>query len=112
LAGESGSAILDLIGFAVLLQIPILMFATFSLATQQQAFAIESIARHALRAEVIWPDESSTSEVVNQLAKDLGLERRLLEYEISCEAKCGTPLSLVHIRVRYQGLEAHATALY
>jgi len=104
--------ILDLIGFGVMLQIPVLMFATFALATQQQAFAIESIARHALRAEVIWPDEPNTSKVVDQLARDLGLDRRLLEYQIRCELECGTPLSLVHIRVRYQGLEAHATALY
>ena len=81
---EQGSALVDLIGFGVLLQIPILMFATAALQLQHQSFAIEAIARHALRAHVLWPDRTNTARVVSDIAKDFNIDLKTISWRLSC----------------------------
>jgi hypothetical protein len=81
---DQGSALVDLIGFGVLLQIPILMFSVQVANLQQQSFAVDSIARHALRAHVLWPDQQSTAMVVSEMARDLGIDQSLLHYAFRC----------------------------
>ena len=110
LASEQGSAIVDLIGFGVLLQIPILMFATFAISTQQQSFAVESIARHALRAHSLWPVSQNTSEVVIAISKDFGISADRVSWIISCtpNPNCLAPDTTAQIEVRYGQLVAYA----
>jgi hypothetical protein len=113
-ASEQGSAIVDLIGFGVLLQIPILMFATFSVSLQQQSFAVEAIARHALRAHSLWPVNESTNEVVVAIAKDFGISPDRVSWSLSCapNPNCLEPNSTARIEVRYGQLVAYASARF
>lgn len=113
-ASEQGSAMVDLIGFGVLLQIPILMFATFAVSLQQQSFAVESIARHALRAHSLWPVNQSTQEVVATIAKDFGLLADQVSWNISCtpNPNCLETNTTAQIEVRYGQLVAYASSRF
>jgi hypothetical protein len=114
LSSEQGSAIVDLIGFGVLLQIPILMFATFAVSLQQQSFAVEAIARHALRAHSLWPVNQSTQEIVATIAKDFGLLADRVSWNLSCtpNPSCQEPNSIAQIEVRYGQLVAYASSRF
>jgi hypothetical protein len=111
LASEQGSAIVDLIGFGVMLQIPILMFAAFAVSTQQQSFAVESIARHSLRAHSLWPVRDSTQEVVVAIAKDFGIAPERVSWNLWCtpNPNCLEPNTTASIEIRYGELVAHAS---
>lgn len=111
LGAEHGSAIVDLIGFGVLLQIPILMFATFAVSSQQQSMAVESIARHALRSHSLWPVSESTQEVVNAIARDFGLVPDRLSWSLRCNPNpnCLDANTTARIEVRYGQLVAYAS---
>jgi len=113
-ASEQGSAIVDLIGFGVLLQIPILMFATFSMSLQQQSFAVEAIARHALRAHSLWPVNQSTQEIVATIAKDFGLPADGVTWSISCtpNPNCLQTDTTAQIEVRYGQIVAYASSRF
>ena len=108
---EGGSAVVDLVGFGVLLQIPILMFASLAIQTQQQSFAVESIARHGLRSFVLWPDYNNTQFLVETLAKDFGVDPRQVVWKIVCkpDPKCTAPKTLAQIEVRLGNLVGYAT---
>jgi hypothetical protein len=110
-ASEQGSAIVDLIGFGVMLQIPILMFATLAISTQHQNFAVESIARHALRAHALSPNSDSAAEVVQAIATDFGLESERLSWNLFCKPNpnCLEPNTIARIEVRYGELVAYAS---
>ena len=105
---DRGSAVVDFIGFGVLLQIPVLMFSTFALSLQHQQFAIEAIARHAIRAHVLLPDYSSTTSVVSELASDFGYKESDLVWKLSCnpDPKCLAHGSIVRFEVKLGGLSA------
>lgn len=111
LASEQGSALVDLVGFGVMLQIPILMFATFAISTQQQSFAVESIARHALRAHSLWPVLDSTQEVVLSIARDFGINPERVVWKLSCSPNpnCREVSNTASIEVRYGELVAYAS---
>jgi hypothetical protein len=111
LSSDQGSAIIDLIGFGVLLQIPILMFATLAIQTQQQSFAVEAIARHGLRAHILWPEPESTAQVVSELAADFGIASSRLEWNLICkpDPTCPAKNTIAEIEVRLGGLVAHAS---
>ena len=111
ITSERGSAVVDLIGFGVLLQIPILMFATLAVQTQQQSFAVESIARHGLRAHVLWPERESTARVISELAFDFGISPNRLEWVISCrpDPACLVPDTTIEIEVQLGALVAYSS---
>ena len=48
--GETGSAVIELIGFGLLLQIPLVMLATNLLLLQHDQLAAEAITRDVLRS--------------------------------------------------------------
>lgn len=108
---EQGSAIVDLIGFGVLLQIPILMFTTLAIQTQQQSFTIEAIARHGLRAHVLWPDRASTAQVISELATDFGVSVSRIDWNLRCrpDPSCKSPNTTAEIEVRLGDLVAYSS---
>jgi hypothetical protein len=110
LKAERGSAIVDLIGFGLILQIPILMFATATLQLQHQSFALEAIARHALRAHVLWPDWSNTAQVVDDLAKDFNIELKDISWQLSCQPdpNCQISGSVARLEVSLGELVAYS----
>jgi hypothetical protein len=52
-ADESGSAVLEFVGFGLLLQITLLMISVDLAALQQSQFAAEAVARHSLRSFIL-----------------------------------------------------------
>jgi hypothetical protein len=50
---ESGSVVLEFVGFGLILRVPILMFVTTLLGLQHDQFAAEAITRDALRSYVL-----------------------------------------------------------
>lgn len=107
---DEGSALVEFIGFGLLLQIPVLMFTTFALSLQHQQFALEAIARHGIRAHVLVPDEVSTTKVIHRIAADFGLDPSDLSWLISCtpDPNCVEPGSLVRFEIKLGGLGAEA----
>lgn len=63
---DSGSAVLEFVGFGLLLQIPLLIIAMSLAEVQQEQFAAEAIARHSLRSFVLagTPPSETAAEVV------------------------------------------------
>lgn len=111
LTSEQGSAIVDLIGFGILLQIPILMFASLAVQTQQQSFAIEAIARHGLRAHVLWPEPESTARIIGELAREFGISADRLKWSLSCkpDPSCLSEGNTAELYVRLGGLVAYSS---
>ena len=107
---DRGSAVVDFIGFGLLLQVPVLMFATFALSMQHQQFAIEAIARHGIRAHVLVPDRTNTTRVISELAADFGLKQSDLAWNLSCspDPKCLEPGSIARLQIKLGGLSAEA----
>jgi hypothetical protein len=107
---DRGSAVVDFIGFGILLQIPILMFSTFVLSIQHQQFALEAIARHGIRAHVLVPDRENTNRVISELATDFGLKQSDLAWNLSCapDPKCVEPGSVARLQIKLGGLSAEA----
>ena len=58
--GETGSAVIELIGFGLLLQIPLVMLATNLLLLQHDQLAAEAITRDVLRSCVLLDSEPTT----------------------------------------------------
>ena len=110
ITADEGSAIVDFIGFGLLLQIPVLMFTTFALSLQHQQFALEAIARHGIRAHVLFPDNSNTTMVIHRIAADFGLEPSDLSWQISCapDPNCVDSGSIVRFEIKLGGLGAEA----
>lgn len=110
LLNERGSGIVDLIGFGVLLQVPVLIFSTFALSLQHQQFAIEAIARHATRAQVLLPSNSNTAIVVREIARDFGLNESDLDWKITCspDIYCLEPGSIVRFEIKLGSLSAES----
>lgn len=111
IGSEQGSAIVDLIGFGILLQIPILLFATMAIQTQQQSFAIEAIARHGLRSFALLTDRPSTAAVINQLAIDFGVVPELIKWELNCtpDPNCLIEGTTASLEVRLGELSAYSS---
>jgi hypothetical protein len=107
---ERGSAIIDFIGFGVLLQIPVLMFSTFALSVQHQQFALEAIARHGIRAHALIPDRVNTTKVISELVADFGLRQSDIEWNLSCspDPNCVDSGSIARLQIKLGGLSAEA----
>ena len=105
---DRGSAVVDFIGFGVLLQIPVLMFSTFALSVQHQQFALEAIARHGIRAHTLVPDRGNTTRVISELVADFGLRPSDIEWSLNCnpDPDCVEPGSIAIFQVKLGGLSA------
>ena len=107
---DRGSAIVDFIGFGVLLQITVLMFSTFALSVQHEQFALEAIARHGIRAHVLVPDRVNTVRVISELVADFGLVQSDIVWNLSCtpDLNCVEPGSIARLQIKLGGLSAEA----
>jgi hypothetical protein len=107
---DEGSALVDFIGFGLLLQIPVLMFTTLALSLQHQQFALEAIARHGIRAHVLFPDNLGTTIVIHRIASDFGLEPSDLSWNLTCtpDPKCVASGSIVRLEIKLGGLSAES----
>lgn len=95
---DTGSAVLEFVGFGLLLQIPLLMMAINLAEVQQAQFAAEAIARHSLRSFILLG--TPISEAADEILADFRItsEPRLL---LSCKpiGECETSGTLITLEV-------------
>jgi hypothetical protein len=108
LSSDAGSALLEFVGFGLLLQIPLLMMAVSFAEVQQTQFAAEAIARHSLRSFLLigTPVSEAAAEIVADF--QLRTEPRLL---LTCRptGDCEVPGTLLTLEV-FLG-KAHAVSV-
>jgi hypothetical protein len=80
---DCGSAAIEFIGFGLLLQIPLVLFAINLVALQHDQLAAEAITRDALRSYVLLNREPL--ERARQLAADYRLDPRRILLTITCK---------------------------
>jgi hypothetical protein len=80
--GDEGSAILELIAFGVLLQLPLAMFASHLILLQHDQLAAEAITRDVLRSMVLLDAEPSA--VVQAVASAYGVTQSKILISMSC----------------------------
>ena len=98
LSKDSGSAILEFVGFGLLVQIPLLMMAVNFAEVQQAQFAAEAIARHSLRSFVLMG--TPVSEAAAEIVADFKLTTQP-SLQMSCRpaGDCESPDSIITLRV-------------
>lgn len=80
--GEAGSAVLELIGFGLLLQIPLAIFAANLVLLQHDQLAAEAITRDVLRSFLLVDADPST--VANSSATIYGISPSRVVVSMSC----------------------------
>lgn len=106
---DVGSAVLEFIGFGLLLQIPMMLFAINLVALQHDQLAAEAITRDALRSFVLLDREPL--ERARQLAADYRVDPRRILLTVTCKpTDCNEERSWVSIETRI-GLAASIGAL-
>ncbi|WP_296631376.1 hypothetical protein [Rhodoluna sp.] len=93
---DRGSAVVEFIGFGLLLQILLLTGALQIAEVQKQQIAAEAIARHSLRSYVI--SGVSIESTAQQVARDFGIAQ-LPSVQLVCRPDCETPGALAQLRV-------------
>lgn len=98
LGQDSGSAILEFVGFGLILQVPLLMMAVSFAEVQQTQFAAEAIARHSLRSFVL------LGTPVSETAAEIIIDFRLAtqpKLQMSCRpvGDCESPGSVITLKV-------------
>jgi hypothetical protein len=106
---DSGSVVLEFLGFGVLLQVPILMFATTVLGLQHDKFAAEAITRDALRSYTLLQIEPSAT--VLDLAKAYKVSLGRIKVEMTCWPQaCGNPENWVGVTTKIGSATAQGLA--
>ena len=80
---DRGSAVIEFIGFGLMLQIPLVLFAINLVALQHDQLAAEAITRDSLRSYVLLNREPL--ERAQQLAADYRLDPRRILVTITCK---------------------------
>ncbi|MEY3889415.1 MAG: hypothetical protein RLZZ90_673 [Actinomycetota bacterium] len=98
LHNDAGSAILEFVGFGLLLQVPLLMMAVNFAEVQQTQFAAEAIARHSLRSFVLMG--TPVSEAAAEIITDFRLTTQP-SLQMSCRpvGDCEIPGSTITLKV-------------
>lgn len=96
---ESGSAVLEFIGFGVMLQIPILMLATTLLGLQHDKLAAEAITRDALRSYTLL--QLPPADNLVELASAYEIPTSRISLELRCwPQNCGTSENWVQVTTK------------
>ena len=96
---EEGSAILEFIGFGLLLQIPLVVFALNLVALQHDQLAAEAITRDALRAFVLFDRDPSESAL--ELAAEYRVSPSRIKITMTCKpVDCQPEGTWIHARTQ------------
>lgn len=106
LQSDSGSAVIEFVGFGVLLQVPLLMFCLSVFDIQKQQLATESVANVALRSFVLnQGDESQTRVAIAQAIQDFGFSTS--DASVSFIGAC-EPSTVITVTTKIKGQTATA----
>ena len=105
---ERGSALIDFLGFGLLLQIPILLLATQIFTIQSNQLAADSIARHSLRSFLL--HEIPVEITAHEIAKDFGLTIEP-SVQLTCKPDCTNPESILRIDVAVGAVRSNSTMI-
>lgn len=100
---DRGSAIIDFLGYGLILQIPILLFAVQLNNLQSNQLVAESIARHSLRSYVL--QGIAPQATANQVIRDFAAAGNA-NTDLSCDPDCLSDGSLIRLRVSFQNATA------
>jgi hypothetical protein len=93
---ETGSALIEFLGFGLLLQVSVLIGVVQLSNFQAQQMAVESIARHALRSYVLFG--TAPEDTGEQLLADLGTQGKLI-FALACSPDCDAQGSVIRLKV-------------
>jgi hypothetical protein len=79
---ETGSAVLEFIAFGILLQIPLLVFASNLVALQHDQLAAEAITRDVLRSFILLNRHPGSGTI--ELAEEYGVPNSQVKVTMSC----------------------------
>ena len=105
---DDGSAVLEFLGFGLLLQAAVLVGLVSMNNLQAQQLAAESISRHALRAYVLFGTDPEVT--ASQLMADFDLGVRPV-LKLSCNPDCETNGSVLRLRVSLGDAHAEAASI-
>ena len=95
LSEDAGSAVIEFLGFGLLLQVSVLIGLVQVSNFQTEQMAAESIARHALRAYVLF---GTTPEIIgDQIISDLGIRDKPI-FSLSCSPDCYSQGSVLRLK--------------
>lgn len=95
---ESGSAVIELLFFGVVLQVPLLVLSLHLGDVQSRQFAADSVARHALRSFVLF--RTPVNEAAIEIAGQFGLEMEPKVYLV-CKPDCETEGAIAALTVTF-----------
>ena len=107
-SSDTGSAIIEFLGFGLVLQITVLLGLIQFSNMQSQQLAAESIARHALRAYML--SNIQPQETAKQLSLDLG-EASQPKFDFSCQPDCESVGSVLKLGVSLGQARAMSVAV-
>lgn len=102
---ETGSALIEFLGFGLLLQVSVLIGMVQLSSFQAQQMAAESMARHALRAYVLF--DTAPESTGDQLQADLGVQAKPI-FSFSCMPDCESQGSIIRLKARIGSATAEA----
>ena len=105
---DRGSALIDFLGFGVLLQIPVLVLAIQLSSLQTSQLAADSVARHALRSFVLQGVEVEVT--AREIAADFGLKVKPL-VTLDCEPDCTSAGSILRIGVSIDDIKSSSVMI-
>ena len=105
---ETGSALIEFLGFGLLLQVAVLIGVVQLSNFQAEQMAVESMARHALRAYVLF---GTAPEVTgDQLLADLGYRGKPV-FSLSCTPDCESQGSVLRLKAKLGSATSVAVAV-
>lgn len=105
---EGGSVLIEFLGFGLLLQVSVLIGVAQLSNFQAQQMAVESMARHALRAYVL---SGTAPEVTgDQLLADLGAQGKPL-FNLTCVPDCESQGSVIRLKAKLGSATSMAVAV-
>lgn len=108
LTEETGSAVIEFLGFGLLLQVSVLIGLVQLSNVQAEQIAAESMARHALRAYVLF---GIAPEVTgNQLQADLAAQGKPV-FSLSCAPDCDSEGSVLRLKAKLGSATSVAVAV-
>lgn len=99
LSDETGSVVIEFVGFGILLQLPILMFAVSLIGAQHDQFAAEAITRDALRSFVLL--DKSPSDIAAEVSAAYRVPLARVSVSMTCTpSDCESEASWIEITTR------------